>query len=554
MLLIGLAVVTHPGGFSGGRGSCGTEYTSPVDAFNLPDMSEAWYVRRMATCASPFMWLSWETTSDAQQVYVAASAPAVSRFMDRLQFNGVLFGPGLPRCDDDCSLPGDIAFPDAFDGQTLGRRSLVPPAEYATCSMVQSNEVMRQYASVRDGRCMESIAAPADYQDPLVAGLELVSEWLYSENHQMAAAGRYFLVVWLTDRSSGEVAQGKFDLTLGPWSWSGYADKTTTEQTQSQGSSCACAFNALEWREDRLERLSHLPAAALVQALPQQTCGAEAAAEVGKAAATASTCRAASTRDPLSDDTRIEWSGEYELLPGSTYSWSFHASVGCGTGGCELTYPDPAIEVMLVPSTVVGADRGARESAADAMMKQTPDTVQAGETVDLGSAAAAAGLKMRLVMRELRNTSESMATAFALALPAGAPARWWAFTQHVPHEFSASFFACTSGACSDGGPPAAAAYVYPNQTSLYFGASSQRSAADGWRSRVTTSVGATAQGLSRAAIAGIVAGCAVLVALSIAAVAVGMRRAAPPAPKKHEPATVAGNVQVEVKNDSPSSA
>ena len=65
----------HPGGFTAGRGSCGTEYTHLKEAFAIADIAEAWYVRRLATCDSPYLWTTFETTQPQQKVYIAANIP-----------------------------------------------------------------------------------------------------------------------------------------------------------------------------------------------------------------------------------------------------------------------------------------------------------------------------------------------------------------------------------------------------------------------------------------------------------------------------------------------
>jgi hypothetical protein len=235
-------VHSHPGGFSAGRGSCGQEYSTLDQAFEVADIAEAWYVRRIATCSAPYLWTSWVTKKEAQEVYIAANIPEIARFNDNLQFNGILFGPGLGASGDNLNsqvpVPKGVEWPQAFDNVQLSQRSLVPPAEYATCDLVQSNVVMRQYAAPKEGRCTETIRLDADYKNPLVAGVEYSSEWLYSVNHNMGQTGRYFLLTWLTDRTTGKVANGKYDLTLAPWTWSKYADADTQKKVQSQGSTC----------------------------------------------------------------------------------------------------------------------------------------------------------------------------------------------------------------------------------------------------------------------------------------------------------------------------
>jgi hypothetical protein len=56
------SVLAHPSGFGGGRTSCGREFSTPEDAYNIVKTDEAWYLRRIQTCDAPFFWTSWDIT------------------------------------------------------------------------------------------------------------------------------------------------------------------------------------------------------------------------------------------------------------------------------------------------------------------------------------------------------------------------------------------------------------------------------------------------------------------------------------------------------------
>ena len=56
LLLLATQVFAHPSAIGGGRGSCGAEYDTPETAYYLPDISESWYLRRIATCDKPVFW------------------------------------------------------------------------------------------------------------------------------------------------------------------------------------------------------------------------------------------------------------------------------------------------------------------------------------------------------------------------------------------------------------------------------------------------------------------------------------------------------------------
>ena len=345
---------------------------------------------------------------------------------------------------------------------------------------------------------------------------------------------------------------GKFDLTLGPWSWSRYADAFTTSRVQSQGSTCQCAFNALEWREATLQRLSDMPRAALEQALPLETCGDGGGVGGGGAAtaitpllntsspsslsssssysATPDVCAAATGKEPLSVGTEIEWSGKFALVPGSTYTWTFHASTGCVDGVCNTTYPDPAIVVLVVSEAVLaaaaaaaaaaagggsggdgGVDDSSMEGVVDAAMKaRANNTISHGGAIDLGGGGGdglgngtrngslasprhrnrtaqklvpiKTVLRMNTIVQGRTDAvpPAGMVTAFTLRVPAGGNSMWWVFTQHVPQEFSANFLKCEAGGTASQRGVAVGVYVYPSDTSLYLGRSAY---VNGWEGR-----------------------------------------------------------------------
>jgi hypothetical protein len=480
LILLLPVAFAHPGGFTAGRGSCGLEYNNLKQAFEIADIAEAWYVRRIATCDAPYLWTTFETTQEQQQVYIAANIPEIPRFNDNLQFNGILFGPGLSTPDSSAQfgVPKGLEYPIQFNSLDIGQRMFQQPDNYNTCDLVKSNAVMNQYAKVKDGRCTETIKLDADYKDELVAGIEYSSEWLYSVNHHMASVGRYWLLTWLTDRSTNELANGKYDLTLAPWTWSKYADADTQKKVQAQGSTCQCSFNALEWRETTLNRLSNVPEAALIKALPKQKA-------CSQATRGGSVCKSADGKDPMSTDTEIEWGGHFDLIPGSTYHWNYYARRGCKNNVCETTYPDPAISVLVSASHLIGQTIKVAEVEADKIMKASlSNTVVHNGVIDIGNGGTAVPLKSMLTMNSINATDTTMITSYQIVLPSTAPASWWFFTQHVPHEFSANFLTCAAGPCltANGG---ANKYVYPTNTSLYLGASKY---VNNWASNAKTSI------------------------------------------------------------------
>ena len=120
------------------------------------------------------------------------------------------------------------------------------------------------------------------------------------------------------------------------------------------------------------------------------------------------------------------------------------------------------------------------------MKASSSNTVVHNGAIDIGDGSVPP-LKSILTMNSINatnTTNTTIVTSYQIVIPSTAPASWWFFTQHVPHEFSANFLTCATGKCAtaNGG---AKKYVYPTKTSLYFGASTY---VNPWISNVTTTI------------------------------------------------------------------
>ena len=222
----------------------------------------------MATCESPISWLAFETTEKKQDVYVAANTPVIARFADELNYNAVVLGPGLPVLETD-GLPSDVI--SAMNSLELWTGlKLKSPESFAQCKGFVDNVVMRQYTSVQDGRCSEFMKFKGEYEEknPLLTWLEWKVWWLFSKDLTMGDTGSYYVASWLTQRSSGEIANGKFEITIGPWTWGGYAPKNLAEEIQAQGTTCTCATNVLSYGEQEVARLGNISSDVFVDQLP----------------------------------------------------------------------------------------------------------------------------------------------------------------------------------------------------------------------------------------------------------------------------------------------
>jgi hypothetical protein len=217
----GSLVGAHPGAIAHGRPTCGSEYATMDTSFLIPDIKEAWYLRRIATCSQPVFWTTFDVTDAGQKIYIAAISPELKRFQDKLVFNAIIYGPGVAS-----SLPGLREVPEQLpsgiariSGLGPGAAYITSPSDLSTCAFVDTNAVMQDFSDVKDGRCMEELYLKKDYEDPMQADTTSWSWWLYSFDHTAAQPGRYYLQSWLTDAGSGAVAPGKYEITLGPWIW-----------------------------------------------------------------------------------------------------------------------------------------------------------------------------------------------------------------------------------------------------------------------------------------------------------------------------------------------
>ena len=392
----------HPGAIAEGRATCGVEYSTAGTAYRIPDIEEAWFLRRVATCAQPVFWNSFDITRAGQPLYIAAITPKLKRFQDKLSFNAILYGPGVGA-----SLPGVSEIPaDLPAGVTveeslgLSAGYLKPPSDLGSCAFVKTNNVMKNFAALIEGRCTEELYLEADYKDALQADTTGFSWWLYSFNHTAAQPGTYYVQSWLTDPETGAVAQGKYELTLGPWTWYGYADDNTQKAAQAQGTDCTCAVNALAYKEDPLLRLGQVPKALFIEELPGGSCAGS--------APPASACVTQSRLAALSKDSSVEWAGAFDLKQGRTYQWTFRSYRYCcgksaATQVCRDAFPDPGIDVFVTYlSTLFGGEasgalEGASSTADDALKAVGINTreVYQGETLTINAAGSTMGAGAR---------------------------------------------------------------------------------------------------------------------------------------------------------------
>ncbi|CAJ1929944.1 unnamed protein product [Cylindrotheca closterium] len=445
-------VKAHPGAVAEGRATCGVEYSTPDSAYVIPDIAEAWYIRRVSTCESPVFWTKFEVTASgttataqaeaAQQLYIAAISPEIDRFRDQLKFHGVLYGPGVGADATNglsaipSTLPPGITVRDDLGGAAY----LAPPESLATCSFVDTNPVMKSFSDVIGGRCMEQYTFDINYDDSLVQGATVFNWWLYSFEHRTVEPGTYYLQTWLTPADDvTQVSPGKYELTLGPWIWYRYASQETLSQAQSQGTSCSCAYNELDYRERVLGRLGGVDAALFQSQLPGGSCAAASNPEP-------SMCYTIEKEPYRSEDSAIEWSGMFSLQANTTYEWSYFAYFQGAADGI-YDYPDPGMFIYVVESADIESVAAQADSSLKAAVDLEPTVTRAaGDIVSIGDE-----------IQYILFTNTSIASNTTVLFQPTADVSIAVFTQHVPSEFMAHVLR----------NQATGEYVFPTSMTLY---------------------------------------------------------------------------------------
>jgi len=455
LLLVGLTVrlpttIAHPGAVANDRATCGTEYSTSAQAYNIPDIQDAWYLRRIATCANPVFWSTFDIVEESEQeVYIAVISPEIERFEDELEFHAIWYGPGLEAGQEGLSeiptiLPEGIEVDEQL--AMMGAGYIKSPERFDDCGFVDTNKVMKRFSDVINGRCMEDFSFPSDFADPLQQDASSVmSWWLYSFNHLAADPGTYYLQTWLTRRDDQtNTAQGKYEITLGPHSWRGYATDSTLDLAQSQGTSCTCAVNAWDYKETYLERLGDLPIEFEAAQLPGGSCSAD--------NAPTSPCETIPQEQYMSDGSAVEWSGLFDLQPGKPYEWTFRAYYQ-GAEAEEYGYPDPGMFVYLTPSNNVSSVALESNDILTATVENvenaettistiissilTAFSIEKEEDILLNVVTEGETISMDTVQFiEFTDPAEAKSTTVLIQPEFGA-STIAVFTQHVPSEFMA---------------------------------------------------------------------------------------------------------------------
>lgn len=434
-------------------------------------------------------------------------SPEVSAFEDKLSFNAVLFeqisSANAGETSSQFSMPQalidwKVQVPSANPPHNHSKyhaRYFGSPGSFDSCAFVQ-NPVMSKYTKVTGNRCMEHLSLPADYKDPLLAGKTWKNWYLASHDVRVAKPGRHYVVMWASERGvNASVVTAKLELTIGPWSWGGYASDMAQKLAQSQSTTCSCATNAPSWYGQHLDMIGDVPFGLIAKRHPFARCTApttgHAAPDVNPQTHAPQDfdhtpplghCHASIKSPKIAETSSVEWSGLYKLQAG-TYHWDFYAFKK--SDGYE--YPDATMDVVgvRVPEAAQSTSQspfGELESAepiADAHMtaglaaesNNSGSEVAPGEMVALsGQLSTAQGFRLQLTDPASGNDTMLHHT-YRIQVPLTG---WYAFfTQHRPAEFMAEHLTTSCGAtqaCAAGEQP----YVFWSASKTYGVSPNQR--------------------------------------------------------------------------------
>jgi len=354
-----------------------------------------------------------------------------------LTFHGILHGPGIGEDPTNglaaipSTLPEGVTVRDDLGGAGY----IKSPDSLASCGFVDSNPVMRDFSDVINGRCMENYTFAKDYENELVQDATVFSWWLYSHEHKAVQPGTYYLQTWLTSPDvTTTIVQGKYELTLAPWIWYKYASNSTLTAAQSQGTSCACAYNGLDYRETAFDRLGGIDASLFQAQLPGGSCEAN----------PTSTCSTIDKAAYRSDGSAIEWSGIWSLKANQTYEWTYFAYYDGNTG--TYGYPDLGMFVYVVESDDIESVAAGADASLKEAVDQAPTITRAeDDTISIGD------------LQYIEFTNTSVANSTIVLFQPTKDVSIAVFTQHVPSEFMAHVLK----------DRISGEYVFPTNATLY---------------------------------------------------------------------------------------
>jgi hypothetical protein len=78
---------------------------------------------------------------------------------------------------------------------------------------------------------------------------------LYSNDWIFETKGTFMMVSWIEDRTTKELATGKYEFTIAPHTWYKYATPEKQLEAHEQVTTCTCGANGLLYTEQKPERI-----------------------------------------------------------------------------------------------------------------------------------------------------------------------------------------------------------------------------------------------------------------------------------------------------------
>jgi len=421
----------HPSGLADGRASCGAEYHTSTNAYTIYALQESWYLRRIQTCETPLFWSRFTTTKPNQKITMTAVMPQIDRFPANTRLRGIIFGHARSKLpvlttDRQARLPkplqDDLPSLNAYELPVLTSQEDI-------CAQVDKHMVMGQYNEMKDGKCVEHMAMDETYENAKMAGVTFEHYWLYGAADLYKAGkpadgkglfevpGEFYMVTWL-ESAEGELVTGKYEITIAPHIWFGYADKETTAVQHAQISTCTCGNNYPMFTEQALDRVGFAPAEAtqFADELPYEVC----------------TDSHDHDHDHTHDDddadhthsNSFEWGAIFDLGDSGPYTWTFTRKAATGGSAAMYGFDDEDCLLAFIP---------ARSDSIDEALPAAENLYKLGTTNDSKKSGDTVAIKEDPLMVKL--DFDLAAETTVLTIEVTTPGKYVVFTQHNANEF-----------------------------------------------------------------------------------------------------------------------
>lgn len=254
------------------------------------------------------------------------------------------------------------------------------------------------------------------------------------------ACFRIFSVLhsWIEARDSpGTLVSGRYEITIAPHIWYGYAPDEMMRSAHDQISTCTCGANYPLYNEQATTRVGWSADDAKVLFENEITYGECSATGPTDDDGTQVKCFAST---PSVDTNAIlEWGGRWSLAKGS-YTWTLRAE---GNDVDGLEYHEPKMDVFVVKAGSRGDKTSLDVNHRDAQVAisgEDQKKINAGGTIAI--AMSKPGMKQTLVL-------DNSATTTTYKLEIDTDGDYLIYTEHMPWEFAAMVLENTAPANPD---------------------------------------------------------------------------------------------------------